>query len=295
MCILDVFLYINNFFCLIFRFAHIINIEFFSDLIEVLHHLIENAELGYREQLHCIQTVFAILSGQGEALNIDPARFYKHLYQIILCVNAGKNHEDTESIIVTLENVLIKRRKNITQQRYLAFLKRLMTLSLQLLHNGSLGCMALVKNAMQLNSMLDILLDTENKIGSGKFDPTINDPEFCNSNCTSLFELTLLQRHYHSVVSKMAKYILGGCQVQKGSEILGSETSKLSPLELFNHYNSNEMAFNPAIPAPSSQLFTKEVKSITWNELKLKDLKEICLAKTSFEPNTKFDFFKEFK
>lgn len=201
-----------------FRFAHIINIEFFSDLIEVLNHLIENVDLGYREQLHCIQTVFTILSGQGEVLNIDPARFYTHLYQNIMHVNAGKNHGDIESILTTLENVLIKRRKSITHLRYLAFLKRLMTLSIQVLHNGSLGCLGIVKNAMQLNSTLDVLLDTENKVGSGKFDPEIVEPEFSNANCTSLFELSLLRRHYHPTVVKFANHISGGVQINSGLE-----------------------------------------------------------------------------
>lgn len=50
----------------------------------------------------------------------------------------------------------------------------------------------------------------ETKIGSGKFDPTIEEPEFCNANCTSLFELGLLRRHYHPVVAKMATHIAAG-------------------------------------------------------------------------------------
>lgn len=69
-----------------------INIEFFSDLIEVLFKLLNSDELGYREQLHCVQTVFTILSGQGEVLNIDPARFYSHLYKNLLAVHAGMYH-----------------------------------------------------------------------------------------------------------------------------------------------------------------------------------------------------------
>lgn len=187
-------------------------------MIEVLNFLVENVDLGYREQLHCIQTVFAILSGQGEVLNIDPARFYTYLYENALHVNAGKNHNDIESVVTTMENVLIKRRKSITHLRYLAFLKRLMTLSIQVLHNGALGCLAIVKNAMQLNAALDILLDTENKVGSGKFDPDIAEPEFSNANCTSLFELGLLKRHYHPTVKKFANHISGGCQINSGLE-----------------------------------------------------------------------------
>ncbi|KAI9577207.1 hypothetical protein GQX74_005741 [Glossina fuscipes] len=51
-------------------FAHVINLDFFADLIDVLNRVLETQEdLGYHEQLHCIQTIFAILSGQGEILN----------------------------------------------------------------------------------------------------------------------------------------------------------------------------------------------------------------------------------
>ncbi|PNF17218.1 hypothetical protein B7P43_G05235 [Cryptotermes secundus] len=71
------------------RYAHCINLEFYEDIVNVLNHLLEHEPLGYREQMHCIQTVFTILSGQGEVLNIDPFRFYVHLYRNLLSVHAG--------------------------------------------------------------------------------------------------------------------------------------------------------------------------------------------------------------
>lgn len=206
-----------------------------------------------------------------------------------MCVNAGKNHEDVESIVATLENVLIKRRKNITQLRYLAFLKRLVSLSLQVLHNGSLGCLGIVKNALQLNASLDILLDTENKIGSGKFDAGISDPEFSNANCTSLFELALLRRHYHPTVAKMANYILGGCQM--GSHLIEPDVMKLQPLELYQKFNSNEMAFNPPIPAPPA---VKSLKSSNNRHIfKALDVNEL-LKQQKFDDDARFDFYDEF-
>ena len=72
-----------------FRYAHCINLEFYEDIVNVLNRLLEREPLGYREQLHCIQTVFTILSGQGEVLHIDPFRFYVHLYRNLLSVHAG--------------------------------------------------------------------------------------------------------------------------------------------------------------------------------------------------------------
>jgi nucleolar complex protein 3 len=120
-------------------------------LIDVLHSLLTEYDLGYREQLHCIQTVFTILTGQGEVLNIDPARFYTHLYKNLLAVHGGKNFSDIESIMETLDIVLIKRRKNITHHRCLAFIKRLLTMCLQVLPNAGLGLMGLVRTSMQVS------------------------------------------------------------------------------------------------------------------------------------------------
>uniref|UniRef100_A0A665VDP9 Nucleolar complex protein 3 homolog n=1 Tax=Echeneis naucrates TaxID=173247 RepID=A0A665VDP9_ECHNA len=52
------------------NFAHLINLEFFDDLLNVLQNLIQSGDLTNRESLHCIQTVFTILSGQGHCLPI---------------------------------------------------------------------------------------------------------------------------------------------------------------------------------------------------------------------------------
>uniref|UniRef100_U5EWB9 NOC3-like protein n=1 Tax=Corethrella appendiculata TaxID=1370023 RepID=U5EWB9_9DIPT len=228
------------------KFAHTINIEFFSDLIEILNNILLNAELGYREQLHCIQTVFTILSGQGDALNIDPARFYTHLYKNLLQVNAGKNHEYIEPILATLDNVLLKRRKTISYHRYIAFIKRLLMMSLQLLHNSCLGCLGIVKTALQLNSSLDILLDTDSILGSGNYNPEIEEPEFCSANSTCIYEIASLQRHYHPIVRKFANNIANSVSAS-GNGMLSSEIGKLSPIELYNQYDSTKMIFNPAI------------------------------------------------
>lgn len=219
----------------------------------------ETAELGYREQLHCIQTVFTILSGQGEALNIDPLRFYTHLYRNLLIVNAGRNHEDLLIILRTLNEVLIKRRKNITQHRLQAFVKRLMTLCLQLLHNGTAGCLGIVKTVMQLTAALDIILDTDKTIGSGRYDAELEDPEYCNANCTALYEVAALGRHYHPIVRKMAQNIAAGVPAS-GDGSLNPEIGKLTPIDLYEQYDSTEMAFNPAIPTPKVIDLTKDIK-----------------------------------
>ncbi|KAL9895946.1 nucleolar complex protein 3 [Glossina fuscipes fuscipes] len=285
------------------EFAHVINLDFFADLIDVLNRILETQEdLGYREQLHCIQTIFAILSGQGEVLNIDPIRFYQHFYRNMLAVNAGKNHDDFCIILKTLDEVLVKRRRNISQQRLMAFVKRLLIVSLHLLHHGTLASLGTIKTTFQLTSVLDILLDTDCSIGSGKYNPELEDPEYCNASCTALYELTMLTRHYHPTVRKMALHIANGVPAT-GEGSLPSEIGKLTALELFEQFDSTSMVFNPSIPVPPQTSSEPKIKKSKHSQLQ-KDLK-LDYQKlfkehfTHLEDTSKnseiIDFYKELK
>lgn len=120
-------------------------------------------------------------------------RFYTHLYKNLLSLHAGKNHEDVLIVLRTLTNILVKRRKKISQNRLTAFLKRISILALQLEHNGTLGSLAIVKTVMQLGKAADILLDTDASIGDGFYDPELNEPEYCNAQRSALWELVPLQ------------------------------------------------------------------------------------------------------
>lgn len=232
------------------KFAHAINLDFFSDLFEILNSLLNSRKLGYREELHCIQTVFIVLKGQGEIMNIDPVRFYSHFYKNLLTVHCGINHEDFHSILTTLENVLSNRRNNITYNRYLAFLKRLSLMSLQLLHSGSLGCLGVMKSAIALNSSLDVLLDTETVVGSGKYNPELNEPDHCCANCSNIYEISALHRHYHPCVRRLSINISNGTP-SSGPGSLPVELGKMSPIDLYNNFDSSTMVFNPVVPSPN--------------------------------------------
>ncbi|KAF9451062.1 nucleolar complex-associated protein 3 [Macrolepiota fuliginosa MF-IS2] len=93
------------------KFAHLVNINFFQDLMKVLKDLIsldtedisdaEEAvepvkDLKYtRHRLQCITTAFDLLSGQGEALNIDLSDFITQLYGMILPLTLMNDIEST--------------------------------------------------------------------------------------------------------------------------------------------------------------------------------------------------------
>lgn len=192
------------------KFAHCINLEFYVDIVNVLDKLLAEDWLGYKEKLHCIQTVFAILSGQGEALNLDPTRFYVNLYAGMLDIHAGRNEKDFAVLLRTIMIGIIQRRKKITNKRIIGFAKRLVMLSLQSLHGGAVGSLGVVKNILQLCKAADVLLDVDNECGDGKFNAELDDPEYCNASSTALYELSLLSRHYHPIVGKYAVNIAKG-------------------------------------------------------------------------------------
>ncbi|XP_076154624.1 nucleolar complex protein 3 homolog [Alosa pseudoharengus] len=233
------------------KFAHLINLEFFDDLLAVLHNLILSGDLSNRESLHCIQTAFHILSGQGDVLNIDPLKFYAHLYKTLLALSAARFNEEAGIVLQCLDVMLTKRRKQVTLQRAQAFLKRLSTLSLHLLPDATIGVLAANRTIMHAFPKSDIMLDNEMQ-GSGTYLPELDEPEYCNPQNTSLWELHTLKRHYHPVVRKFAAHLMKGAP-SEGAGSLGADLSRRLPVELFEEYSVKDMTFNPPVSAPSSK------------------------------------------
>ncbi|KAK0149252.1 Nucleolar complex protein 3 [Merluccius polli] len=233
------------------KFAHLINLEFFDDLLNVLQNLIRTGDLTTRESLHCIQTAFNILSGQGDVLNIDPLKFYTHLYKTLIGLHAGAPNDDIIIVLQCLDVMLTKRRKQVTLQRAMAFVKRLCTLCLHVLPNASIGIMAANRAVIHAFPKCDLLLDSESQ-GSGVFLPELDEPEYCNPQNTSLWELHTLMRHYQPVVRKFASHLSHGAP-SEGSGALGVNLSRRSPGQLFEDYSFRDMTFNPPVGAPTTK------------------------------------------
>ncbi|KAL0984147.1 hypothetical protein UPYG_G00137690 [Umbra pygmaea] len=233
------------------QFAHLINLEFFDDLLKVLQSLIESEDLTHRESLHCIQTVFKILSGQGDVLNIDPLKFYTHLYKTLPKLNAGASNDDISIVLQCIDVMLTRRRKQVTLQRSLAFVKRLSTLSLHTLPNATVGLLASNRMLMHTFPKCDILLDNEMQ-GSGVYMPQLDEPEYCNPQNTALWELHTLKKHYHPVVRRFAVHLCAGAP-SEGSGALSVQLARRSPEELFEDYTAKDMTFNPPVAAPPTK------------------------------------------
>ena len=62
---------------------------------------------------------------------------------------------------------------------------------------------------MQLNPKCDLLLDNDN-IGRGVFQPELADPEHCNAESTTLWELSVIGKHYSVDVRDYGDHLLRG-------------------------------------------------------------------------------------
>ncbi|XP_051958764.1 nucleolar complex protein 3 homolog [Xyrauchen texanus] len=268
------------------KFAHLINLEFFDDLLAVLHSLIMSGDLTYRESLHCILTSFHILSGQGDVLNIDPLKFYSHLYKTLLTLHAGGANEDSAIVLQCLDVMLTRRRKQVTLQRAQAFVKRLSTLSLHTLPDSTVGILAANRTLMHTFPKCDILLDNEMQ-GSGVYLPELDEPEYCNPQNTSLWELHLLKTHYHPMVRKYAVHLMVGAP-SEGSGALNMELGRRTPVQLFEDYSVKDMTFNPPVAGPPSKKKEHLVIGHAFLDSDLKRLTDAALQ-TDFTEHTVMD------
>ncbi|KAM9773052.1 nucleolar complex protein 3 homolog [Syngnathus typhle] len=230
------------------NFAHLINLEFFDDLLNVLQSLIQSGDLTDRERLHCIQTVFTILSGQGDVLNMDPLNFYSELYAMLPRLHAGTSDDDILIVLRCLDAMLIRRRKRVSLQRAMAFIKRLSGLSLHVQTQASIGLLAATRAALHSFPRCDFLLDNEVQ-GSGVYLAELPQPEHCNAHNTALWELHTLQRHFHPVVRQLAVHLSRGAP-SEGGAVLPLELSRRSPVQLFADYDVKGMTFNPPVAPP---------------------------------------------
>lgn len=196
------------------KFAHLINVSFFDDMFAIMAELVANTELTTRESLHCIETSSVLLMGQGEALNIDPFRFYNHLYTMLLQLHAGNQNDDTEIALRCVDALINKRHRQVSQQRILAFIKRLCTVALQMTSKEAVATLAALRNIMQRFPNSDVMLEVDN-FGSGIYMPELDNPEHCNACNTALYELHLLRRSYHPQVKISAEIILHGHAIPK--------------------------------------------------------------------------------
>ncbi|KAF8077981.1 nucleolar complex-associated protein-domain-containing protein [Lyophyllum atratum] len=212
------------------KFAHLVNIDFFKDLMKVLKELISRepddeddaiedltaSADDVRHRLLCIVTGFELLSGQGEALNIDLSDFVSCLYALILPlslmmdidvappssfaseVRPVKTHSVADMLFRALNIVFSPRSFGIAAPpgRSAAFAKRLLSASLHWPPATTLRTLDFVGGLIAKDDKLEALLSTEDRSFDGVYRPDIDDPQLSHPFGTSFWELHVLHKNY---------------------------------------------------------------------------------------------------
>ncbi|KDQ60856.1 hypothetical protein JAAARDRAFT_564699 [Jaapia argillacea MUCL 33604] len=224
------------------KYAHLVNIDFFKDLLQVLKRLTYGAggsggteedptvslvahDFDISHRLLCIVTAFELLSGQGEALNIDLSDFINLLYALILPLSlmvdieksssspttsqhrGSSSDSPTDMLFRALHLIFSPRTSSATSPswRSAAFAKRLISAAINWPPSTAVKAIAFVHELVSKDPKLEALLSSEERNTNGLYRPDIDDPQLANAFGASFWELQLLrQRHFDQHVREEA-------------------------------------------------------------------------------------------
>ncbi|KAJ7156004.1 nucleolar complex-associated protein-domain-containing protein [Mycena crocata] len=207
------------------KYAHLVNIDFFKDLLKVLKELVareadddddEEDEVDMskdvQHRLQCIVTAFELLSGQGEALNIDLSDFISRLYALILPLSlADPGTGPADMLFRALDIVFSPRTFGAAAPpwRAAAFAKRLLTAALHWPPASALRALDFVGGLLAKDMKLAALLSTEERALDGAYRADVDDPQLCNPFGTCFWELVALGgQHWDARVRAEAQKVM---------------------------------------------------------------------------------------
>lgn len=231
------------------KFAHLVNIEFFRDLLAVLRKFVVQSEeeeeddeeeevtiatgagASVRLRMLAIVTAFELLSGQGEALNIDLNDFIVQLYVLLLRLSLDTGIEEQPRMrnnrqlakgpatnkqgqiklkdvqLATTSDLLFRclhlvffsrhaSTANSPPWRAAAFAKRLLECAVQFPAATALRAIRFVGQLIAKEPKLEALLSTEDRTADGIYRPDLDDPQLCNPFATNFWELGMLEMEH---------------------------------------------------------------------------------------------------
>ncbi|KAJ7940673.1 CBF/Mak21 family-domain-containing protein [Mycena leptocephala] len=176
------------------KYAHLVNIDFFKDLLKVLKELVArevdgdeadeaDASKDVQLRLQCIVTAFELLSGQGEALNIDLSDFISRLYALIMPLSLVDPGTGPTDMLFRALNIVFSPRTfgaAAPPWRAAAFAKRLLTAALHWPPAAAVRALEFVGGLLAKDAKLAALLSTEERAQDGAYRADVDDPQLCN-------------------------------------------------------------------------------------------------------------------
>ena len=222
-------------------FAHLINLDFFGDLLEVLRELLETtfAQTEFcadssnaisckisRTMLLCLITAFKLRESQNTINNVDLEFFVRNVYTLLLPLamdpHIQKEHStrqkksilqevnvssQLELLIRAIDSILFKEH-SVPPTRRSAFSKRLAIVGLNVPEKSAAVALRLLERVTaRFSSRMINLYDTEGRVMNGEYRLAHDHPDQSMALSTTLWEVALLRQHYSPKVRDYAEII----------------------------------------------------------------------------------------
>ncbi|XP_041983235.1 nucleolar complex protein 3 homolog [Aricia agestis] len=216
------------------KFTHVINLEYYSELVAILTALSRDGLVSASSQLRCVCCVLAVLRGAGDALNVDPAAAHDRLFAAAATVTSA------EDVRMALEGVseVTRRARRVSAGVLQAFAKRLAELAARLPPHAALAALALLHQLLQHKPVSLLLAPEEGTCG--RYSALSPSAEHCGAAAAGLHELAVLARSVHPTVRAAATAML--------NHTWPHELTGLTPMQIYKQYDGSQLCFKPAIP-----------------------------------------------
>ena len=237
------------------RFAHLVNIDFFSDLLQAIKALLvyqtgdgdgERA-LSVASSLHCVVCVFRCLKNQGEVWDMDLQDFYDVMFQCIFRIGASSSEFAQVSLLLEALTLTLYDMRQLSTDRVAGFAKRLLSLALCLPPQMATAVMSFVRKLFTRYPKARRLVETDHAC-VGVYNPELGNAELSNALASTAWELSALRASFHPHVRLAAGEIAGmATESNQDEESFRSMISTKSVEALLRLYDTASGGFNPPI------------------------------------------------
>ncbi|KAL1240694.1 Nucleolar complex protein [Trichinella spiralis] len=223
------------------KFGHLINVDFFDGLFSTLQSILKNGNLRVIDALHCIYSVYQLLSNEGQALNVDPYYFQNCLYMLFRKIMNVKQRalfiRQFELYLKCLDVIINKRRKEISKNRVAAYIKRMASAFHQMNEPELIASLLAIRSYFMSHPNLECLLDTEEQLAKPYFS-NVDDLEHCGAIACKLDELQQLKNHPSALVRHLTMHILNNFPTT-GRGALNADLLQKSAVEIYQTLQTN--------------------------------------------------------
>ncbi|EKX45539.1 hypothetical protein GUITHDRAFT_138771 [Guillardia theta CCMP2712] len=282
------------------RFAHLINIDFFSDLLQAIKALMiaeddagseeeKGARLSVESSLHSVICVFKCLHNQGEVWDLDLQDFYDVLFRSIPRIASSPSELGNVSLLLEALRMTLFDLRQLSTDRVAGFVKRLLDLSLHVPPQHAMAILSLVRQLFTRYPKARRLLDTEHAC-VGIYNPEVGNAELSNALASTAWEMNLLACSYHPHQQTAATEVAGMTQENTLDEDRYRALITSKPFEsLLKQYDSTKArrriqpSYQATFSASLDGTLREEEQELLLQALKARNGNDHCVAQKNLE------------